>query len=134
MKNTLKRISIQHTPIDLSNTHYNSQSTMFKNRFSQYILMLFFGIMMFTIKFARGEEDDDDDIIGEIIVDLLIGAAVSVCQSNAVCNLYLTLFTVLFVVIALVNACINGCEDARYPSRREIRRAGTVYVGSRLFR
>ena len=67
MKNTLKRISIQHTPIDLSNTHYNSQSTMFKNRFSHYVLMLIFGIMMFTIKFARAEEDEEDDIIGEMI-------------------------------------------------------------------
>ena len=105
---------------------------MFKNRYSYYVLMLIFGIMMFTIKFARAEEDDEDDIIGEMIVDLLVGAAVGVCQSNAACNFMLTIITLIFIVFALINACINGCDDMRYPTSREMRRAGTMYLGSRL--
>jgi len=105
---------------------------MFKNRFSHYVLMLIFGIMMFTIKFARAEEDEEDDIIGEMIVDLLVGAAVGVCQSNAACNFMLTIITLIFIVFALINACINGCDDMRYPTSREMRRASTMYLGSRL--
>ena len=133
MKNTLKRITIEPSTIALfKNTFITHNLTMFKNRFSYYILMLIFGIMMFTIKFARAEEDEDDDIIGEIIVDLLVGAAVGVCQSNAACNFMLTIIALIFIVFALINACINGCDDMRYPTSREMRRASTMYVGSRL--
>ena len=105
---------------------------MFKNRFSHYVLMLIFGIMMFTIKFARAEEDEEDDIIGEMIVDLLVGAAVGVCQSIAACSFMRTIITLIFIVFALLNACINGCDDMRYPTSREMRRASTMYLGSRL--
>ena len=116
----------------VKNTFTTHNLTMFKNRYSHYVLMLIFGIIMFTIKFARAEEDEEDDIIGEMIVDLLVGAAVGVCQSNAACNFMLTIITTIFIVFALLNACINGCDDMRYPTSREMRRASTMYLGSRL--
>ena len=78
----------------------------------------------------RAEDDDEDDILGEILVDILVGAAIAVCQSNAACNGLLTLVTVIFITISLIGWCLSGCEcDCEAPSRRQMRRAGTIGVG-----
>ena len=106
---------------------------MFKNRNLKFILPVLFAILAFGIKVARAEDDDDDNIIGEIVTDLLVGALVGTCQSNEACNNVLGIFCMFFLFIALIMWCATGCEPCQ-PSGRDFRRVGTMYVGSRLTR
>ena len=106
---------------------------MFKNRNLKFILPVLFAIFAFGIKVARAEDDDDDNIIGEIITDLFVGAAVGTCQSNEACNAALSTLCMFFLFIAVILWCATGCECSS-PSQKSFRRAGTMYVGSRLTR
>lgn len=106
---------------------------MFKNRNLKFILPVLFAILAFGIKVARAEEDDDDNIISEIVTDLLVGALVGTCQNNEACNAVLGTFCMFVLFIALILWCVSGCECGS-PSGRDFRRAGTMYVGSRLTR
>ncbi len=85
---------------------------------------------MFCTKVVRAEDDDDDNILGELIIDMLTGAAVAACQSNASCNAILAITTFIFTIIALVGWCMTGCNcDCEAPTRRDMRRAGGMGLG-----
>lgn len=122
---------IQYTNIPLFKSH--SLIDMFKNRNLKFILPVLFAILAFGIKVARAEDDDDDNIIVEIVTDLFVGALVGACQSNEACNAVLGTFCMFFLFIAVILWCASGCECSS-PSGRDFRRAGTMYVGSRLTR
>lgn len=95
-----------------------------------YYLPFVFMLFIFCTKVVRAEDDDEDDILGEIIVDILVGTALAVCQSNAVCNGLLTLLTIIFITFSLIGWCLSGCEcDCEAPNRRQMRRTGTIGLG-----
>ena len=94
-------------------------------------IFFFFTIVLFILpKFIRAEEDDDD-LLGEIIVDLMVGVAVSACETNAMCSAFMTIMTIAIIIISLIGCCINGCrcDDEYRPSRKSLRRVGTGAIG-----
>lgn len=91
-----------------------------------YTLIILFIITISVVK----AEEDDDDILGEILTDILVGSAVAVCESYAACKGFMILITIVFIIISLIGWCCNGCrcDDEYYPSRRTMRRAGTSAI------
>ena len=88
---------------------------MFKNRNLKFILPVLFAILAFGIKVARAEDDDDDNIIGEIVTDLLVGALVGTCQSNEACNNVLGIFCMFFLFIALICGAPPDANPVSHP-------------------
>ena len=94
-------------------------------------IFFFFTIALVILpKFIRAE-DDDDEILGELLTDLMVGVAVSACETNAMCNAFMTIVTIAFIIISLIGFCINGCrcDDEYTPTRKSFRRAGTSAIG-----
>ena len=91
-----------------------------------YTLTILFIISISVVK----AENDDDEILGEVLTDILVGSAVAVCETNAACNGFMTLITIVFIITSLIGWCCNGCrcDDEYYPSRRTMRRAGTSAI------
>ena len=81
-------------------------------------------------KFVRAD-DDDDDILGEIMVDLFVGVAMATCETNATCSKFMSIVMFAIILITLIGCCINGCKcnDEYRPSRKDIRRMGTMGLG-----
>lgn len=103
---------------------------MFSKQTLAKIIFCFTIFMVILPKFVRAE-DDDDDILGEIIVDLFIGIAVSACETNATCNKFMSIIAITIVIFTLIMCCINGCkcdDDYRH-NKRTFRRIGTATVG-----
>ena len=113
----------------------NKQTNMSIKSKIVYYLPFVFMLFLFCTKVVRAEDDDEDDILGELIIDILAGAAVAACQSNASCNAVLTITTFIFIIIALVSWCMDGCNcDCEAPTRRQWRRAGGMGIGYGLGR
>ena len=100
----------------------------------QIAILLFLSIISLTV----AHEDDEDNILGELIVDLMIGGAIEICTSFHTCSVLLNIFTMAVITCALIGLCINGCKDCRLPTEREakrgIRRGLGIYAGRRLVR
>jgi hypothetical protein len=92
-----------------------------------YALPFMFILLAFCTKVARAD-DDDDDVLGELMIDMLTGVAVAACQSNAVCNGILSIVTVTLFIATLIAWCIGGCQ-CETPTRRDMRRAGGMGLG-----
>lgn len=94
-------------------------------------IFFFFTIALVILpKFIRAE-DDDDDLLGELLTDLMVGVAVSACETNAMCSAFMTIVSITVIIISLIGCCINGCrcDDEYSPSGRTFRRAGTGAIG-----
>ena len=99
----------------------------------QTLAKIFFLLTIFlTIlpKFVKAD-DDDDDIVGEIIVDLFAGVAMAACETSATCSSFMTIFTIAMFLFTLLCCCINGCkcDDEYRPSGKTYRRIGTGAIG-----
>lgn len=93
-------------------------------------IFFFFTIALVILpKFIRAE--DDDDLLGELLTDLMVGVAVSACETNAMCSAFMTIVSVAVIIISLIGCCINGCkcDDEYRPTGRSFRRAGTGAIG-----
>ena len=103
---------------------------MFSKQTLAKIFFFFTIVLAIMPKFIRAE-DDDDDILGQIVVDLMVGIAVAVCETNATCSAFMTIVAIAFIIISLICCCINGCrcDDEYRPSGRTFRRAGTGAIG-----
>lgn len=106
---------------------------MLKNKNLKFIIPVLFAIFAFGIKVARADDDDDDNFLSEIVIDLIIGVAIGACQNNPTCDATLSIFCMVFLFISLICWCASGCEVSS-PSRKDFRRAGTMYIGNRLIR
>ena len=96
-----------------------------KSRFI-YIIPLLILITKFTLVAA---DDDDDDIIGELVVDLLVGVAMSICESFVMCKIMMMVAGLISLTIVLMGLCSGeiGCEDIC--NRRTARRSFTTGIG-----
>ena len=95
------------------------------------LLSLFILFSLFTA--VKAETDDDDDILGEILVDLLTGIAVDMCSQSVACSQVMFVLCALFLVVGLLISCCTG-ECICDCDRRTVRRAGTVYTGAQIRR
>lgn len=94
-------------------------------------IFFFFTIALAILpKFIRAE-DDDDDLLGEVLTDIMVGVAVASCETNALCSAFMTIIAIVAITITLIGCCINGCrcDDEYRPSRKSFRRAGTGAIG-----
>ena len=107
--------------------------TCIKMPSKQTLAKIFFLLTIFlTIlpKFVKAD-DDDDDIIGEIMIDLFIGVALAVCETSATCSSFMTIVTIAMILFTLLGCCISGCkcDDEYRPSGKTYRRIGTGAIG-----
>ena len=94
-------------------------------------LMKYLIMMLIILQPVFGEEEEDGSIIGEIVVDLMVGAFIAVCETSATCNSFMNIVAALFVVVFLIGCCVNGPGECR---TKDVRRGATVYAGYRLAR
>ena len=95
--------------------------------------------LLFATKFAYGwDDDDEDDEFAEILGDIIIGAAIAVCQESVACSAFLNIMTTLFIIIGLIGWLCSGCDcNCDRLSDRQIRRGlriGGAYGATRLWR
>ena len=91
--------------------------------------------LIFMIKFMMVfAEDDDDDIKGEIVVDLFVGAAIEVCTHYATCSVILFILSVIVLISALIGCILGTLKPGDVVNARNVRRMGTHYVGRSLVR
>ena len=111
-----------------------SQTIMINFRkFIPYLLVFF---TLFSL--VRGEEEDD--LLGEIAVDLLVGAGMALCETSASCSAIMTIFSGI-VLMFMLCTCICGSDRDRrdmwdnMPSTRRIGTTGAgYYMGRGAFR
>lgn len=94
-------------------------------------ILPYFAFFIF-VSVARAE--DDDNIIGEIITDLLVGAAIEVCSMYATCRLIMAFFTFTALIIIVIALCLGeiGCKDIF--NCRNARRGATMGAGGAMVR
>ena len=103
-------------------------SLLNKSRFIYLIPLL----VLLSIKCAKvaADNDDDDDMLGELVIDLLIGVAGAACETSATCSAVMGTICIIVIVISLIIWMIEGCKcDCHYPSGRDVRRLGGVGLG-----
>ena len=93
-------------------------------------------LLLLSIIFSTGlcYDDDDDNIIGEIVIDLLAGVMIEECGKYPTCRFYLTFISLTILLTALISCVLSGECRCRPLNNRELRRIGTTYAGMRLRR
>jgi hypothetical protein len=73
--------------------------------------------------------DDDDDIAGEIVTDLIIGVGMAICEEFVMCKLFMIIMGFVCAIMVLIGLCSGeiSCEDIC--NRRTARRSFTSGVG-----
>ena len=51
--------------------------------------------------------DDDDDIVTEIIIDLVVGMFIAVCETSTSCTYFMYIVSIFVLFILLISCCIN---------------------------
>ena len=87
---------------------------------------------MFTA--VKAESDDDEDILGEVLIDLLTGVVLEMCTESETCGYLLYIFTVAIILFGIIMTCVTGERFFERPTLRDVRRGATVYGGMRLKR
>ena len=76
--------------------------------------------LLFATKFAYGNDDEDDD---DIIVDIMIGVGLALCQESAACSGIMTIISIIILTTGLIVWICEGCKcDCEKPSGRDIKR------------
>ena len=91
--------------------------------------------LLFATKFAYGIDDEDDD---DIIVDIMIGVGLALCQESAACSGIMTIISIIILTTGLIVWICEGCKcDCERPSNKQIRsgfRVGGAYGTTRWLR
>lgn len=91
--------------------------------------------MLFMIKFIMVfAEEEEDDIMGEIMVDLFIGAAMEVCSYYVTCSLIMSITFMAILILTLIGCVLGMIEPGDVVNSRNARRMSTHYIGRRLVR
>ena len=103
---------------------------MFKlNNFRRLLFIALIFIAYKTIRVAAWDDDDEDDIIGEIIVDMIVGAGMAVCEQYATCRLMMTIITLASLVFVCVGMCVGFIDKSDVCNKRTVRRGLTTGGG-----
>ena len=85
-------------------------------------------IILILPHFIRADEDDDECVL----CDVLIGAAMAICETNENCNAIMTIVGLVSICILMLG-CICGDDEARdeiwdsFPSARKTASIGAGY-------
>ena len=96
-----------------------------------------FAFLFFVMKFVTVTATDDDDDIGDVVVDLMIGFGMAICEEFVACKLFMIIAGLAGVLMILIGLCSGemSCEDIC--NRRTARRGFTTGIGygvARTFR
>ena len=86
---------------------------------------------------AHGE-DDDDNALGELAADLMIGVGIAICETSAACSMFMTIIST-FVFIMMLCTCLCGSDHDRrglwdsMPSGRRVVGTGAGYYAARRY-
>ena len=69
----------------------------------------FIGLIILLVPSLIKAENDDEECI---ICDMLIGAAVAVCETDETCNSFMTIVAIMAICVSILS-CIFGDEDTR---------------------
>lgn len=100
--------------------------------FIPYLLIIF---SLFTM--VHGE-DDDDNALGELAADLMIGVGIAICETSAACSMFMTIIT-MTVFFMMLCTCLCGSDRDRrdlwdcMPSGRRVAGTGAGYYAARRY-
>lgn len=90
-----------------------------------YILMT----LIFMTKMVYGwDDDDDEDLMGELFIDMVVGVSIAVCESYAGCAAFMYVIGSIALATMFIGWCCEGCHCDR-PSNRTVRRFTGVTTG-----
>ena len=91
--------------------------------------MWVFTLLLFATKCVAATNDDDDNIVGEIVTDLIIGVGMAICEEFVMCKLFMIIMGFICAIMVLIGLCSGeiSCEDIC--NRRTARRSFTSGVG-----
>ena len=98
-----------------------------KTIFYSMVFVTFFGLFV-----AKAEEDEDDDISGEIVADLFIGLGIAICEEFVMCKFFMLLAGLISFIVFLIGSSDVSCLDLF--TSRNTRRGLTVGAGYGLTR
>ena len=76
---------------------------MIKTRNTLFLILI--GLLFILPVMA---DDDDDNIIAEIVVDLMAGAFIAVCETSATCTGFMNIIAFIGFIILAICACVLG--------------------------
>ena len=98
-----------------------------KTIFYSMVFVTFFGFFV-----AKAEDDDEDDISGEIVADLFIGLGIAICEEFVMCKFFMLLAGLISFIVFLIGSSDVSCLDLF--TSRNTRRGLTVGAGYGLTR
>ena len=98
-----------------------------KTIFYSMVFITFFGLFV-----AKAEDDEDDDISGEIVADLFIGLGIAICEEFVMCKFFMLLAGLIGFIVFLIGSSDVSCLDLF--TSRNTRRGLTVGAGYGLTR
>lgn len=113
-------MNVYYKPVKLSAMKIN-KTTLLK--------ILFLSLFVFKLAYGYSDEDDEDDILGEILVDMMVGVAIAVCETSVACTQIMHIIGTIVILITLISWICNGCR-CETPTKRDVRRGATI-VSSR---
>jgi len=98
-----------------------------KTIFYSMVFVTFFGFFV-----AKAEDDEEDDISGEIVADLFIGLGIAICEEFVMCKFFMLLAGLISFIVFLIGSSDVSCLDLF--TSRNTRRGLTVGAGYGLTR
>ena len=100
----------------------------------QFIPYLIFCFTLFAM--VRADDDEDSSILGELVVDLMFGVGMAICETSIMCSGIMTFIGVI-VLLMMLCTCLCGSDSDRsdlwssMPSGRRIAGTGAGYYATR---
>ena len=129
-KNATAKLLSRETPQKTKNLYLPNMRGWQTTAFTVLFVVIMFS--MFTA--VKAETDDDDEILGEVLIDLLTGVVLEMCTESETCGYLLYIFTVAIILFGIIMTCVTGECFFERPTLRDVRRGATVYGGMRLKR
>lgn len=109
-------------------SHYPQFLTMFSKNTITKIFFIFTIFIAIFPKFIRAE-DDDDDIVGEIIMDLAVGVMIAMCETSVTCSSFMNIVIIIALISLPFCLCAGVIEPGDICNKKHARRGLTTGVG-----
>ena len=101
---------------------------MFSKNTTIKIFFIFTIFIAIFPKFIRAE-DDDDDIVGEIIMDLSSGVMIAMCETSVACSSFMPIVAIITLISLPFCLCAGIIEPDDLCNKKQARRGLTTGVG-----